>query len=380
MKIAILVHSIDDASGTSVVAMQQAALFRKAGCNVTLFTIRPNNKLPEVPVENLQPPLRLPVWRWSLMPFTLLPPPLNLALVYQAVRLFSSFDAVIAYDYPFSWFGYYAKRLYGLKYIWFLQGVNLPEVCDSILQKLYSRIQTYGLYRMSAANADVVATETDFLKEILKHRFGIESIVIQNTTHLSFNLSVTGNELRRKYHLGDEPLILYVDRLEANKGIETLLDSFSLVLEAIPEAKLMLIGKCRESYWERLKERFNSSIIYVNYVPHDEIAAFYAASTIFATCAVYEAEFSHTMVEAQAFAKPVVAFNVGAHKEVVRSGETGILIDRVGDAREFALALITLLSNHDLASSMGGKARQWAKQLGDRGTRDFQQLLDKIKG
>jgi len=386
MKIAILALSVEDTSGSSVVAMDQAASFVKAGCDITFFTLWPNDKPVEMPMKTLTlpQPLGLPLWRrpWISL-FSLLPPPLHLPLIYQAVRPLSKFDAVIAYDYlSLSWFAYYAKKLYGLKYILFLQGMFLPEVCEYNWQKVYSRMHTYGLCKLSAANADIVATETEFMQEILRHQFGMESIVIQNPTHLPFNTTITRDEVRHRYHLYDDPLILYVDRLEAGKGIETLLDSFKLVRETIPEAKLMLIGRylSKESYWKRIQQSCDSSIIFVDYVPHNEIAAFYAASTLFATCATFEEGFSHTIVEAQALAKPVVAFNVGAHKEVVRSGETGILIDRVGDAREFASALVTLLSNHDLASSMGGKARQWAKQLGDRGTRDFQQLLDKIKG
>jgi len=385
MKIAILVYSTTVETGTSLVARQQAALLTKTGCDVTLFTFPPISEPVGMSVKTLRHPLGFLPWRSQvLLSFVLLllPPPLHLPLIYQCIRQLSKFDAVVAYDYPLSWLAYYAKKLYGLKYVWFVQGIPLPETCGRTREKVYCRLQqSSGLYRLSAANADIVAVEANFLKETLKHRFGIESIVIRNLTHLSFNLSVTGDEIRHRYHLGNEPLILYVDNLQAYKGIEILLDSFALVRETIPHAKLLIIGKWHnKSYWHKIQRRFDSSIIYVNYVPHDEIAAFYAASTIFATCTVWEAGFSHTIVEAQALGKPVVAFNVGAHQEVVRHGETGILVDQVGDTQQFASALVKLLNDEYLAGSMGGNAVKWAERLANQGVTDFGEMLNSIKG
>ena len=382
MKIAILAYSTADNSGTSVVARDQAALFHRAGCDVTLFTLLPNDKPLEIPVKPLpQPLLRLPLWKfpWILL-FSILPPPLHLPLIYRCIKPLSEFDVVIAYDYPLSWLGYYAKKRYRLKYIWFLQGLMLPEACEFTLEKVYFGILTRSLYKLSAANADLVATETSFLQEILRCQFGMESTVIQNPTYLAFDTNTTGDEVRRNYQLGDDPLILYVDRLEKHKGIETLLDAFKLVLKAVPRAKLMLIGNCtRKHFWRMIQRRRDSSVIFVNYVPHNEIAAFYAASTIFATCAVFEEGFSHTILEAQAFGKPVVAFDVAAHKEVVRNGETGILVSRVGDTSKFASALLSLLSNPELTTSIGQKAIDWSAELADKGMSDFEKLLTGIR-
>ena len=382
MKIAILAYEIDDASGSSLVAMQQAFLFASMGCDVTFFTLRPGGMLDDLPVRTLKTSLDLPLYKWQLMfPFTVIPPPLHLPLIRPAIKTLSSFDVVVAHDYPLNWFGYYARKLYGVKYIWFLQGVPLVEACQFTWEKMLCWMQTYGYYRRSAANADLVVTETNFLKGMLKQRFDIESVVIPNLTHLSFNPGLSGEEVRQKYQLEDKPLILYVDRLVADKGIETLLDSFVLVRKAIPGARLMLIGRSRLSYWPRIRERLDDrSVIHVDYVPHGEIAAFYAASTIFATCAGWEAEFSHTIVEAQAMGKPVVAFNVGAHREVVSNGETGILVDQTGNAQQFAAALVKLLHDKDLAGRMGDNAVKWAKRLADKAALDFQELLNKIKG
>lgn len=382
MKIAILAYDTADNSGSAVVARDQAALFYRAGCDVTLFTLLPNSKPLEIPVKPLpQPFLRLPLWKfpWILL-FSILPPPLHLPLIYRCVKPLSKFDVVIAYDYPLSWLGYYAKKLYGLKYIWFLQGLQLPEACEYTMEKAYFRIQTLYLYRLSAANADLVSTESAFLQEILQHRLRIQSTLIQNPTYLSFNRNVSGDEVRRRYQIDDNPLILYVDRLEKHKGIEILLDAFKLVCDRVPKAKLMLIGKCtRKRYWRKIQGRRDNSVIFVNYVPHNEIAVFYAASTIFATCAVFEEGFSHTISEAQAFGKPVVAFNIAAHKEVIRNGETGILIDRVGDAQEFASALVTLLTNQELVNSMRQRAIEWSARLAEKGACDFEKLRNRIR-
>lgn len=189
----------------------------------------------------------------------------------------------------------------------------------------------------------------------------------------------SNRKIREELQLSDDPLILYVDRIEEHKGIEILLDAFDIVLKKFPNTKLMIIGKCtRKHYWRKIVARKNTSIIFIDHIHHNEISAFYQASTIFATCAVFEEGLSHTILEAQAFGKPVVAFNITNHKEVVKNGETGILVDRIGDGVEFASALLSLLSNPDLRDTMGRKAVVWTSNLANTGKNDIDSLLFKL--
>jgi len=382
MKIACLVTSTDDNSGTNLQGFSQATLFREAGHNVNVYAATGQEKSFGMPVETFKYPFSIPIlgkpWR-NL--FSLLPRPLHLPLIQQSLESLQYADVIIGYAFPLNWLGYYAKQRHGTKYIWSIDGVCFPKLYELPYEKLYFWLLNQWLWKKSGTNADLVTVETDFLKELIKQRFGIESIVVGSFIDLSsFNQDVSGEEVRDLYHLGDNPLVLYIDRLETEKGIEILLESFSLVRKVIPNARLMLIGKYRhKSYWKRIQKLADESVIFIDYVPHTDLPAFYAASTIFATCATWEDGFSHTIVEAEACGKPVVAFNVGSHGEVVKSGETGILVTGLGNAQEFASAVVKLLSDQKLAKRTGEKAAKRAKELATRGISDIQGLLKRIE-
>ncbi|HAS05154.1 MAG TPA: hypothetical protein DCR71_05335 [Dehalococcoidia bacterium] len=383
MKIAILAYSMDDNSGTSLAAIDNTALFSKLGHNVTLFTLIPSDNENNLAVKSLPKPLlNLPLWKYPLMYFfAILPAPLHLPFIKRCLKPLAEYDAVFAYDYPLGWFGYYLKKQNpSMRYLCFFQGLQLPEMCEFWFEKLYVKLLVKYHYKTSVKNADNVIVESRFLKDYMKNNLSIESKVIPNPTYLFMDRSATGENVRNKYKLNNDPVILYVDRLEEHKGIELLLDAFSEVRTKVCDAKLIIIGKCTLKYYQkRLLERNDEAVIFIDYVPHEEIADYYTASDVFATCALCEEGLSHTIIEAQAFGKPVVAFDIPAHREIVKNGETGILVNDVGNKDDFAAALTELLTDISTKNTIGENALLWAEGLGNKAVNDFTGLLDNKK-
>ena len=67
------------------------------------------------------------------------------------------------------------------------------------------------------------------------------------------------------------------------------------------------------------------------------------------------------LLEAQASAKPVVAFDVGGVNEAVRNGETGLLVKR-GSTEKLADAIMKLLSDKALREKMGADGRRFVAE------------------
>jgi glycosyltransferase involved in cell wall biosynthesis len=63
------------------------------------------------------------------------------------------------------------------------------------------------------------------------------------------------------------------------------------------------------------------------------------------------------LLEAQATAKPVVAFNMSGIKETVLNNETGLLVKP--DSYELAQAMLSLLSDKTLRDKMGSRGRHF---------------------
>lgn len=67
------------------------------------------------------------------------------------------------------------------------------------------------------------------------------------------------------------------------------------------------------------------------------------------------------LLEAIALGRPVVATDVGAVREIVREGSTGIVV-RAGDARALAGAILRLLRDPSLRHALGGQGREVARR------------------
>jgi glycosyltransferase involved in cell wall biosynthesis len=67
------------------------------------------------------------------------------------------------------------------------------------------------------------------------------------------------------------------------------------------------------------------------------------------------------LLEAQASAKPVVAFEVGGVNEAVCNGETGLLVKR-GSTDKLADVIMKLLSDKALREKMGANGRKFVAE------------------
>lgn len=171
---------------------------------------------------------------------------------------------------------------------------------------------------------------------------------------------------RRSLGLGDDPILLYVGRLEPLKGIDIVIRALSQ-LDA-PRPLLIIAGGDQHSSGEvrRLQAQARAAGVgellrFVGAVPQAELTAYYAAADICVIPSFYES-FGMAALEAQACARPVVASRVGGLPGAVRDGVTGYLVPwRCPEP--FAERLDLLLRNDALRSSFGAAAREWAEQF-----------------
>jgi glycosyltransferase involved in cell wall biosynthesis len=88
------------------------------------------------------------------------------------------------------------------------------------------------------------------------------------------------------------------------------------------------------------------------------MALAYSAADLFVMPSLQEA-FGQTALEATACGVPVVAFVAGGIPDIVKHGETGLLVP-VGDSRALAASIDRLLGDKDLAAGLGSRGREHA--------------------
>jgi glycosyltransferase involved in cell wall biosynthesis len=172
---------------------------------------------------------------------------------------------------------------------------------------------------------------------------------------------------RERYPALGDKTVLCVGRLERSKGLHYLIPAFARVLSRVPEATLAVVGRGSDGYLQELKLAARSAgvsdkVVFTGRIPQALLPDAYAASAVVVLPSLMEG-FGISVLESMASCRPCVATRVGAVPEILRNGETGLLV-KPADPEGLADAMAALLSNPDLCRAMGKKGREVV-------TRDF---------
>lgn len=151
------------------------------------------------------------------------------------------------------------------------------------------------------------------------------------------------------------PVALFFGTWSARKGIYVLLDAFSLVLNSLPHARLILAGAVgadidRDALLARADEIGNIDAR-PGYVAVDDVSDLFSSVRVVVTPYIQAAQ-SGVAHLAYTFARPVVASAIGDIPQVVKDGETGLLV-RPNNPQELADAMLVLLRDARRADRMG---------------------------
>jgi glycosyltransferase involved in cell wall biosynthesis len=184
-------------------------------------------------------------------------------------------------------------------------------------------------------------------------------VVVPGTADLDrFDGAADPAPIRDEFKLGDAPVAVSVARLAPNRGHEALLAGFRLLLERLPAARLLLVGKGEtRSRLEHLVSELGvaDQVIFTGYRDAD-LPSVLAAADCFVLMAAGSDESCRAALEAMAAGRPVIARRVGALPETVVDGETGRLLEDDRPAT-VAAALEAVLADRPRARAMGARGR-----------------------
>ena len=157
-------------------------------------------------------------------------------------------------------------------------------------------------------------------------------------------------------------VILYVGRLNRDKGILDLADAFNIVAKQDPTVVLLLVGAEEEVHFSHIQEvcsGFLDRLHYASFTAHPE--KYMAAADIFCLPS-YREGFGLTIVEAAACAVPAVASKIYGIVDAIEDDVTGILFPP-GDVNALTQALLKLITDIDTLQLMGKAARERVLEL-----------------
>lgn len=138
-----------------------------------------------------------------------------------------------------------------------------------------------------------------------------------------FHPARRAESLRLKWGAGaDDPVVLHVGRMAAEKNYGLLLQAFMAMRAANPRCRFVLVG---DGPLRAKLQRENPDFVFTGFIPRSELAAHYASADIYIHASLTET-FGNVLTEALASALAVAGFDYAAARQFVRHGENGLVV------------------------------------------------------
>jgi 1,2-diacylglycerol 3-alpha-glucosyltransferase len=215
-----------------------------------------------------------------------------------------------------------------------------------------------------AASADAVIAPSAAVRTTLAAR-GVRVPVDVIPTGVDLTRFRPGDARAARLALGlvaDEPLLLYVGRLDPEKSVERVLLAFGRVLGTVPRARLALVGHGTDAGRLRTLAAQLPGAGHITFLPahaHETLPVWYQAADVFLFASETETQ-GLVLAEAAACGVPTVAVAAPGCAEVVRDGDTGVLTK--SEPAALADAAVGLLIDAERRRWMGLRARQVAER------------------
>lgn len=248
------------------------------------------------------------------------------------------------------------------------------------VRKYANKIVPFFHFTFGKADA-MICLASEFVDQLKTYRYKkpifLESTVVEDQI-------IRHDEVGPLDGNSDMKTILFLSRVEKEKGIYETIDSFNKLINKYPDAKLKIAGTGTElkpvkDYVNRQKIR---GVNFLGWVADGDKIKVFDEADIF-VLASYSEGMPISILEAMFMGLPVVTTNVGGVKDFFEDGRMGFKV-KIGDSGDLSKKLDTLLANADLCRSMGNFNKHYAhdhfssKKICERLERIYESVIDSM--
>jgi glycosyltransferase involved in cell wall biosynthesis len=215
------------------------------------------------------------------------------------------------------------------------------------------------ILRLALSGKHPTIVLSDIEKKAVERRLRIGRVFV-----LPNCIDVTeASQFNRKYDKSKNLTILYMGRIEAAKGIVTILQAFERLKEKGMAFTFALAGagSLEELYAQKFKELLGARFCHRGVVSGAQKVELLKESDILVLPSINEG-LPIVLLESMSFGLVPICTNVGGIPEVVKDGTTGVLLDSDSSLlhEELASALQRLDTDREYLCALGRNARQYA--------------------
>lgn len=172
-----------------------------------------------------------------------------------------------------------------------------------------------------------------------------------------------------------DPTVLYLGRIKKYKRVEMLVRIMPQLTKSVPNARLLIAGWGTDASTvtdASMRSILRRRIKIIGPVTVKEKRRLLQKSWVFVNPSINEG-WGISVIEANVYGTPAVAFNVPGLSESIQNGKTGLLADTEQALTEH---ITTLLTNHQLRRNMAKSAIHWSRQFNwDKAAKESLQFL-----
>ena len=161
---------------------------------------------------------------------------------------------------------------------------------------------------------------------------------------------------RASLHIGDAPIVLFVGRVVAYKGVYALLDAAQQVWGEHPDAHFVVIGPGGN---EEELNALHPRIHYLGRVSEQRKADALAACDLFCMPSTFEI-LPAVYLEAWSYARPVIGGTARGLKELIEGNGAGVTVGQ--DPEVIARCIIDLLADPERRARMGRRGQELVRE------------------
>jgi glycosyltransferase involved in cell wall biosynthesis len=248
--------------------------------------------------------------------------------------------------------------------------------------RMFKSIQKTVLENCDACTVNSTATKNEIIARFPQFKSKI-AVIPMGVDIKKFS----GKTVNKPKKYKNKKIILFVGRLNEQKGIEYLIKSVPYIKSNHPNIKLLIIGEgSYKAHLENVARSLNvrENVDFLWAIPHSKITDYYRMSDVFVlpsiTSKIGTEGLGLVLLEAMAAKVPVIGTNTGGIRYTIKNMQNGILVEE-RNSKQIADGIILLLSNSKLRAKITKNAFKFSNKnySWDIVVKKFDKLYNKLK-
>lgn len=164
--------------------------------------------------------------------------------------------------------------------------------------------------------------------------------------------------------------VVYLGTLARNRRLDAIVRAFRLVVDAVPEARLLFVGAGDDAHDREVLEReverlgLREQVVFTGFLPRERALEHVARAVVclspFYPTPIFNSTSPTKLIEYMALGRAVVANRHPEQRELLEDSGGGLCVE--WEEREFAEAIVTLLRDPARAAEMGRRGQRYIRE------------------